>query len=267
MSSDLPQMPDASLQSALVEIAHRLTARQPRTSGSRSQQILERLTVAAVASVPGADYAGLTMHHHSGRLISRAPSDPQISDLDQLQVTLAEGPCVDAIAPGTSTVVVVTDFVGEPRWSRFSPAVAAHGIRSLLSFTMAPHQASPAALNLYSTRPCAFDDVDQAIGAVFAQQAAVAVYGAGVIAALERALHTRNEIGQATGILIERFGVTAQTAFDLLVESSQHSNSKLADVAHRLVSDATTRGLSPAQRDGSPRHARPRLRQQPDTPA
>ena len=134
--------------------------------------------------------------------------------------------------------------------------MAEHGIRSLLSFRMAPDQASPGALNLYSTRARAFGDDAQVIGAAFAQQAAVAVYGVETISALERALHTRDEIGQAKGILIQRFGLTGGQAFDLLVESSQHTNTRLAEVAHWLVTEATTGGQD---RGGQGRGA-------PDTP-
>lgn len=239
--ASLPLTLPSTLPSTLTRIAHLLTAPLPRTTDSRGDQLLERLTAAAVVSVRGADYAGLTMRRR-GTLTSRAPSDPHIRDVDQLQVTLAEGPCVDALEPGTPPIVVVDDFVSERRWRRFSPAVAEQGIRSLLSFTMAPHHASPAALNLYSAEPHAFDEVDQIIGAAFAHQASVVVHGAELVTGLERAVQTRDEIGQAKGILIERFGITGERAFDLLVESSQTTNTKLADVAHWLVAESAVRG-------------------------
>ena len=241
MRTDSTWSPQPSLQSTLAEIAERLTEPLPRTAASRDEQILERLTVAAVTSVPGADYAGLTMREN-GELVSRAPSHPQISDVDQLQVSFGEGPCVDAVTPGTSVRVIVEDFADESRWPQFAPAAAGHGIRSLLSFTMAPSEAPPGALNLYSTRPHAFDAESQAVGATFALQAAIAIYGAETIAGLERALQTRDVIGRAKGILMERFRLDDQQAFDLLVRSSQETNTKLVEVAKWLSAETATRG-------------------------
>lgn len=234
-----------SMPAVLAQIAERITDRGPRRPGPRSEQLLEQLTVAAVASVPGATYAGLTMRDGDG-LQSRAPSDPLIADLDRLQAEWAEGPCVTTLTPGTSSRLRVPDFAlpSEQRWPRFGPAAVERGVRSLLSFAMAPYEAPSGALNLYSTVPDAFDETAQAIAGAFATQAAVLVYGATAVADLEQALTTRDVIGQAKGIVMERFGLDDHQAFSLLVRYSQHTNTKLHDVAREVTAGPVRRSRS-----------------------
>ncbi|MBW0106999.1 GAF and ANTAR domain-containing protein [Pseudonocardia sp. KRD291] len=211
-------------------------------------QTLTRLIEVAVANVPGADYGGITMTE-DGALVTRAPSDPRIADLDALQAQLGEGPCVTVQTSGTSSVVQVDDFAEEDRWPRFAPAAVNAGIGSLMSFAMAPHGAAPGAVNLYSVRRAGFAHLDRVLGEAFALHVGVVVYGAHAVANLRRALDTRDMIGQAKGILMERFDLSADQAFDLLVRSSQETNTKLHDVAAWLASgsgsDATTGTGSP----------------------
>lgn len=196
---------------------------------------LVRLTRAAVAAVPGADFAGLTLRHH-GRLTSHGPSHEEITDLDRLQAQLGEGPCVDAIVSGTVSMIEVPDFEeAEERWPQFAPEAVRRGVGSLISFAMAPHDAPPGALNLYAREARAFDGSAATIAGAFAMQAAVALYGARRITGLETALVTRDLIGQAKGVLMERHGIDAEAAFERLAAASQHSNLKLVDVARWLV--------------------------------
>ncbi|MEE3067240.1 MAG: ANTAR domain-containing protein [Actinomycetota bacterium] len=57
----------------------------------------------------------------------------------------------------------------------------------------------------------------------------------GEIEQLQRAVETRDIIGQAKGMLMERFNVDAAAAFDLLARLSQEANIRLVDIAHKLV--------------------------------
>ncbi|MBW0101331.1 GAF and ANTAR domain-containing protein [Pseudonocardia sp. KRD-291] len=216
----------------LVDGAERVT----RRGGLRDlDQTLRALVDMAVQNVPGADFGGFTMRE-DGRLTTRAPSDAAIVELDRLQAELGEGPCATALSVGGVTVVQVDDFVEEHgRWPRFAPAATRAGVQSLVSFAMAPRDAAPGAMNLYSRRRAAFGEVDRALGAAFASQVAVAVYGARMVEHMQRALGSRDVIGQAKGILMERFGLGAEEAFELLVRSSQDSNLKLYDVAQWLT--------------------------------
>ena len=82
---------------------------------------LEQLTRTALGSVPGADYVELTMRTRQGGPESHAPTVPELAELDRLQVSLEEGPCLDAIAVGTSSVIEVSDFAEETGAGRGSP--------------------------------------------------------------------------------------------------------------------------------------------------
>jgi hypothetical protein len=119
-------------------------------------------------------------------------------------------------------------------------------------------------VNIFSRQPQVFDDVARAIAGGFAMQAAIVVYGATRVAQMEQALQSRDVIGQAKGILMQRDGIDARAAFDKLVRASQETNMKLADIARWLANDVVR---SPtAQPDNHPRPAvnsHPRFHEEP----
>ncbi|WP_142063664.1 ANTAR domain-containing protein [Pseudonocardia kunmingensis] len=92
------------------------------------------------------------------------------------------------------------------------------------------------ALNLYSDRVDAFDDESEHVGLLLASHAAVAMAGAQQQENLRAAIATRDLIGQAKGILMERYKVSEDQAFAILVRASQNANRKLRDVAEQLGS-------------------------------
>ncbi len=112
----------------------------------------------------------------------------------------------------------------------------------MLSFQLFVWAENLGALNLYARDPNAFDDYDEDTGLLFASHAAVALVGAQYQQNSNRALVKRDTIGQAKGILMERYKLDAAAAFGVLVQASQQSNRKLSDIAH-LVASA---GVDPA---------------------
>lgn len=220
-------------------------------TGDAWQEALTRLTRAATASVPGAAYAGMTSRGADGMLVSQAASHPQIAELDRAQARLGQGPCVDALTIADQHLIRVDDFAAESRWPSFAAAAVAAGIGSLLSYALTPRGSAPGAMNFYATAPHAFDDpAARAIAGVFAMEAGIAVYGADRVAQLHRGLESRDVIGQAKGILMERFSLDDQQAFDLLVRSSQDTNIKLVEVARWLAGDVAARAHhTPDSRD------------------
>ncbi|WP_433802217.1 ANTAR domain-containing protein [Actinomycetospora sp. CA-084318] len=123
------------------------------------------------------------------------------------------------------------------------------GIGGLISFALAPQDAEPGALNLYARTGTVFDATARTVAAAFATQASVAMYGARRVEQLTHAIATRDVIGQAKGILMERFALDEHQAFDLLVRSSQDTNIKLLDVSRWLTDEVTrrSRGHAPAE--------------------
>jgi hypothetical protein len=107
----------------------------------------------------------------------------------------------------------------------------------LLSTQLSTDGGPRAALNLYSRESDAFDDHARTLAGLFGVQAALVLYGADTASHLQRAVDSRDLIGQAKGILMERFTLDDEGAFQMLVTSSQDTNMKLTSVARWLIAD------------------------------
>ncbi|NKQ53582.1 GAF and ANTAR domain-containing protein [Amycolatopsis sp. K13G38] len=193
------------------------------------------IVVAASTTVTGTDHAGVSLLE-GGVMHSIAPTSDIVAKLDSLQHELGEGPCVDAVFE--QPVYRVPDIASETRWPKFASAAVDLGVSSLLGIRLFTTSTTLGALNLYSTRPHAFDEDAQSLADLFAAHAAVALAGARRQAQLRNALRTRDTISMAKGILMERHSIADEQAFSLLVQASQHTNRKLHDVATWLVGEA-----------------------------
>jgi len=156
-----------------------------------------------------------------------------VSELDQVQVECGEGPGSSLLAERSS--VAVNDTLSDRRWERWAGKVAALGIRSVLTARLATGNTDVGTLNLFHSEPNAFDADDEAIASIFARHAAVALANARQAENLWLAIDARKLVGQAQGILMERFDLDADQAFAVLLRYSQHRNLKLRDVAQLLV--------------------------------
>ena len=196
-------------------------------------QTLQRIVDTAVTTIPGCDHAGISLVERR-RVSTAAASDEVPETVDSIQYEADSGPLLDAIHE--QEVLLVDDLVDETRWVEFSQrAVDATGVRSVLSLRLFAERDTMGALNLYSRSPNAFDEEAQAIGVVFAAHAAVALSSSRREANLERALESRDVIGQAKGILIAQRQMTADEAFEALRHAARNLNLKLRDVADRVV--------------------------------
>jgi GAF domain-containing protein len=222
---------------SFAELARALLA-EPDT-----QHTLQRIVDLAVETVDGCDHAGMSLVR-SNRVDTPAASDDVGPKVDALQTETGEGPCLSAIRD--HEVFQTDDLATEDRWPEFSArAVEETGVRSILGLRLFVAEDTLGALNLYSRRPGAFDEDDRAVGAVFATHAAVAFSTAQHDAQMDQALASRDLIGQAKGILMNREGVTADKAFAMLRQTSQSLNVKLREVAAGV---AYTGELPPGQR-------------------
>lgn len=218
-------------------------ARDLSTSAGEPQQL--QLAVAVVVEmVDGCDEAGVTMVTRDG-LETMAATSELVTGGDWLQYELGEGPCVDTVR--THTTVISSDIASDPRWPHWGPTIAQrYGVGSILSLLLYTGEDSYGALNLYSGRPHAYSTEDILVAHSLAAHLAVAVAAARVSEHKGLAMVSRLLIGQAEGILMERYKVTAEQAFDLLRHMSENSNRKLVLVAQELVATGTTRGLAPS---------------------
>lgn len=207
-------------------------------------ETLQHIVDIAEATIEGCDAAGVFVMQN-GAVVTAATSSPLVETLDRLQIESNEGPCLDASVRGTT--FYAQDLADDRRWPTFGPQAVALGVRSVLSYSLSVERLS--ALNLYAYLPAAFGATDRAQGQLFATLARLALDSAEERAAdghrtanLTEALRTRELIGQAQGILMERERITADQAFDVLRRASQQLNVKLRSVAETLVET----GESPA---------------------
>jgi len=194
---------------------------------------LQHVVQMAGAAVPHSEQVGVTLIRSRSRVETPAATGDLAAACDELQYTLREGPCLHAAK--ANRPVRVDDMTRERRWPRFAPRAASLGVRSMLVLPLAAARGTVGALNLYSRRVNAFDPDDELIGQSFATHAAIALVHVELEQNLRVGLETRQEIGQAVGILMERHRLNPSAAFELLVEASQRSHMKLRDIANRMV--------------------------------
>jgi GAF domain-containing protein len=200
---------------------------------SRLDETLCSILGSALESIKGFDRASLLISI-KGEVAGRAWTDEVAERLDALQARLGQGPAVEVIH-GPLTIVV-PDLTHDQRWPRYVPQAVQLGVAAQLSARLQFDQtATLGSLNLYATAEPVFDDEAESLAEVFAAQAAVAIGGASVVTNLTDAMESRKIIGQATGILMERFRIDEAHAFAYLRRESSHRNVKLRDVAEELT--------------------------------
>ncbi len=196
-------------------------------------ETLVAVVAAAVEMIPGVDEGSISVVLARKEVSSTAPSGDLPARIDRLQVETGEGPCIDAAYE--ERTVRVRDMSTETRWPTFAPLASKAGAASMLSFQLYVEAENLGALNLYARRPDAFDDESEHVGLLFASHAAVAFAAAQKQQNFGQAVATRDLIGQAKGILMERYKVTADEAFGLLVSASQQRGRKLREIAAELT--------------------------------
>lgn len=202
--------------------------------------LLAAIVAAAVAIVPGAEEGSISVVLGRRRVVSEASTGDLPRQVDALQEELQQGPCLDAAY--RQQTVRVTEMATEHRWPLFASRAAAAGAASMLSLQLYVEGDDLGALNLYARRPGAFTDESEQVGLLVAAHAAIAYVGARKEVQLTNALINRDLIGQAKGILMERYQITSDRAFLLLTRISQYSNRKLHQVAAELVESGRVAG-------------------------
>lgn len=197
-----------------------------------------RIVQLAIDLIERVDLGGISLMV-GGEVETLGASEALVKELDQIQYELHEGPCLTSLLE--QATFQVDDFLVETRWPRFSPRMAEHGIVGLIAFALKVNGRG-GALNLYTRHAGGFDRETGVAGAIFAAQALVALTNAQTHATdvrrmeeLEQGMLTRDIIGTAVGILMERESCTHDEAFELLKRTSQNLNVKLRDVAGGMI--------------------------------
>lgn len=178
------------------------------------------------------EQAGLVLRHGGGRLEMVAATDPLAGQAIGVQLALGAGPLVSAIA---DQVTVLVDDIGcDDRWPVWAAQITVLGLGSVL---VVPIRAGDlvGGLSLAAGKPHAFEADDVDVAHLLARHASVAVASARQEETLHQAVDARGLIGQAQGILMERFTLDADRAFAILRRYSQDHNTKLSLVAQQLI--------------------------------
>lgn len=215
----------------LLSLARADLAAQLRWDAGASQ-LLSTILELTRRWVPGVGHASVCLHAE-GRLHVAAATDELATGCDELQEEVREGPAYAAIVDQAS--VRVDDLDEETRWPMFSDRAIALGIRSVLVCELPLVPKPTATLNMYSRHRAAFGGVAELIAPVLAARASIALGHADQVFNLHRAVESRQVIGAAVGILMERHKLSDRQAFERMVAVSQNSHVKLRDIATRLV--------------------------------
>ncbi|MGA9715160.1 MAG: GAF and ANTAR domain-containing protein [Aeromicrobium sp.] len=181
----------------------------------------------------GCDDAGIMLVHARKQIETAAATSARVAASHDLQIVHNEGPCLDAI--DGDGVYVVPDTATDSRWLKWGPAVQALGLRSAVSVRLETRDRRYGSLNLYSNDAEAFDEDDVAVATIFTRHASVALAAKHNEDGLQIAIDARKLIGQAQGILMERFDIDDDRAFRFMRRQSQDRNEKLRDIAAWIV--------------------------------
>jgi GAF domain-containing protein len=215
------------LATALAQMARDLLTQET------VQQTLDRIVEHAVSLVEGCEFAGI-LAVESGKLRTLAASHGVARESDRIQLEVEEGPCLDSTLLD-KRVFRVDDLTTDERWPRYGPKARELGIGSAMGFLLYTRDRNLGALNVYGSKPGVFGERSEQVGWLLASHAAVAFASARSDEQLQQAIASRQEIGEALGIVMERYKVPEPEAFDLLRKHSQERNVKLRDLARQLT--------------------------------
>jgi len=223
-----PSQPQSDAGRAVAAAAR--TIHQSRSLSGTLQSIAE----AARVSVPGFDQVGISVIHRDGKVETMAATDDLVTRLDEIQYELGEGPCVETLRD--AQIVAAPHVRHDQRWPRYVLRAAELGLKAQLAVELyLDDEGTIGGLNLYSTASEGLHPDAESTADLFAAHAAIALGHARERESLNEALHSRKTIGQAIGILMERYQMNEDRAFAFLVRASSHSNIKVRDIAQELV--------------------------------
>ena len=195
---------------------------------------LSELIESAACHVTGAQHVGITMADRGNGICTVVASDRYPALLDEIQHHHQEGPCVSAA--WQHATVHIDDLELDERWPRYRRDVLDQTpIRSVLAFELFADGQTTGALSFYAERPHAFTEESVELGLIFATHISLAWAVLRRQEQFRSALASRDVIGQAKGMIMERYRLDAVHAFELLKQLSQRSNIKLVEVAQGII--------------------------------
>lgn len=212
------------------------------------QKTLDRIVAHAVELVDGCEAAGvMTVENKQVRTL--ATTDDVVRASDRIQGELGEGPCFDATWKPSEVYRVADMTESVTRWPRYAPQARKLGIGSMMGFMLYTEDDNLGALDIYSPTPDAFTSRSENVGWLLASHAAVAFSSARTHAQLHSAMESRHNIGEAIGIVMERYKLDEDQAFAVLRKSSQDQNRKLREIVRAVTETGEIPGVKPGPRN------------------
>jgi GAF domain-containing protein len=224
-------MDGQDLAAALAEAA--------RTIGKSQtlEEALQTIVETAQMSLPGFDHVGISTVDDKGKISTRAATSQLVWDLDSLQYTLEEGPCIDSMR-GHVEVVQAPWIRHNRRWLKYVPRAVDMGLQSQLAVQLyLDDEGTVGGLNMYSTESEEIDPNAVAMADLFATHAALALGKVRAVKHLNDALRSREIIGKAVGLVMAKYDLDEDAAFGFLARTSSHANVKVRDIAARMVEE------------------------------
>lgn len=198
------------------------------------EKTLERLVVHAVHLVDGCEAAGV-MTVEDKQVQTLATTSDLVIASDRIQGELGEGPCFDAARTPHEVYRIADMTETVTRWPKYAPHARELGVGSMMGFLLYTEDDNLGALDLYSSSPNAFTKQSEHVGWLVASHAAVAFSSARTHAQLNSAMESRHRIGEAIGIVMERYKLDEDQAFAVLRKSSQDQNTKLREIVRTVT--------------------------------
>ncbi|MFI8090351.1 GAF and ANTAR domain-containing protein [Streptomyces sp. NPDC086080] len=192
--------------------------------------------------------AGLSAMSEAAASHPLCSTDDISERLEELQLTLGEGPCVDAFERGSA--VLTPDLLrtaSQDRWAVFADAALEAGARAVFSLPLHKGAISTGVLDLYANIPTVLDAEELADALAFADLATLLLLDTRIDEAgaptggpppdhsIEDLGGYRAEIDQASGMLTAQLGVGIEEAFVRLRAHAYAQGRRLADVAADVV--------------------------------
>jgi transcriptional regulator with GAF, ATPase, and Fis domain len=222
----------------LLLLARADLAAQVRTDDC-AETMAGRVLELVLRLVPGAEHAAVSLAGDEPGCV--AATAEAARECETAQFAAGAGPLLDVVAG--MGAVRCDDLAADARWPEFAAAATAAGMRCLLACELAVGRSARGALTVYATEPHVLSEVSELVLPMFAARAGMALAYADKMDNLRRAIDTRQVIGQACGILMERRRISSEQAFAELVAVSQRHHLKLRELAVRVVES----GQDPAE--------------------
>jgi GAF domain-containing protein len=230
-NAELPDAGELTVDSLVQLLTRARAALTDLDQRATPDEMLDQILHVATRLVLGAEDAGIALAVDGELQTVAAVGDAALA-ADDIQRALGQGPTHDVLTE--QRPLRIPDLSTDPRWVELGPLAAEVGVRAVLACPLPMPRKGLGVLSVYSSRPAAFDAAAELVLPVFAARSAIAVAYADTVTNLHRAIESRQVIGQAVGILMERHRLSPKQAFDRLVTASQHSHVKLRDLAGRI---------------------------------